>query len=137
MALGRRRERFQQELMVPTSALPRSPGHPFYVALNKWLAEAGFHASVESLCEPLYREGGRSSIPPGVYFRMLASFYKRRARDQGIAHPRVGCVAFTQRFEKLQPRHDSTGPDRLPDPHHHPRRPPLARRDRTGPSALR
>ena len=45
MALGRRRDQFQHELMVPTSALPRSPGHPFYVALNKLLAEAKFDAS--------------------------------------------------------------------------------------------
>lgn len=30
--------------MVPTSALPRSPGHPFYAALNKLLAEAKFDA---------------------------------------------------------------------------------------------
>jgi hypothetical protein len=71
MALGRRREQFQQELMVPTSALPRSPGRPFYAALNKLLAEAEFDAYVESLCEPLYRGDGRPSIPPGVYFRML------------------------------------------------------------------
>lgn len=66
MALGRRREQFQRELMVPTSALPRSPGHPFYAALNKLLAEAKFGAYVEGLCETLYREDGRPSIPPGV-----------------------------------------------------------------------
>jgi hypothetical protein len=52
MALGRRREKFQQVLMVPTSALPRSPDHPFYVALNTLLAEAKFDAYVEGLCEP-------------------------------------------------------------------------------------
>ena len=66
-----RKQNVQQELMVPTSALPRSPGHPFYVALNKLLAEAKFDAYVEALCEPCYGEGGRPSIPPGVYFRML------------------------------------------------------------------
>ena len=57
--------------MVPTSALLRSPGHPFYAALNKLLADAQFDAYVEGLCEPLYRDGGRPSIPPGVFFRML------------------------------------------------------------------
>ena len=43
--------------MVPTSALPRSPGHPFYVALNALLSDAQFDNYVEDLCAPLYREG--------------------------------------------------------------------------------
>lgn len=30
--------------MFPPRALPRSPGHPFYAALNKLLAEAKFDA---------------------------------------------------------------------------------------------
>jgi hypothetical protein len=34
-----------------------------------------------------------------ILVRAVVSFYKRRARDQGIADPRVGCVAFTQRFD--------------------------------------
>jgi transposase len=86
MALGRRRERFQQDLMVPTSALPRSPGHPLYVALNKLLAEARFDAYVEGLCEPLYRERGRPSIPPGVYFCMLfIGYFEGIDSQRGIA----------------------------------------------------
>src|SRR5215831_2127388 len=86
MALGRRREKFQQELMVPSSALPRSPGHPFYVALNALLAEAKFDSYVEGLCEPLYREGGRPSIPPGVYFRMLfIGYFEGIDSQRGIA----------------------------------------------------
>jgi transposase len=86
MALGRRRDRFQQELMVPTSALPRSPGHPFYVALNKLLAEAKFDAYVEDLCAPLYRDGGRPSIPPGVFFRMLfIGYFEGIDSQRGIA----------------------------------------------------
>lgn len=72
--------------MVPTSALPRSPGHPFYAALNKLLAEAKFDAYVEDLCEPLYREGGRPSIPPGVYFRMLfIGYFEGIDSQRGIA----------------------------------------------------
>jgi transposase len=86
MALGRRRDRFQQELMVPTSALPRSPGHPFYVALNKLLAEATFGAYVEDLCAPLYRDGGRPSIPPRVFFRMLfIGYFEGIDSQRGIA----------------------------------------------------
>lgn len=72
--------------MVPTSALPRSPGHPFYVALNKLLAEAKFDAFVEGLCEPLYRDGGRPSIPPGVFFRMLfIGYFEGLDSQRGIA----------------------------------------------------
>jgi transposase len=86
MAIGRRRDRFQQELMVPTSSLPRSPGHPFYVALNKLLAEAKFDVYVEDLCAPLYQEGGRPSIPPGVFFRMLfIGYFEGIDSQRGIA----------------------------------------------------
>ena len=79
--------------MVPTSALPRSPGHPFYAALNKLLAEAKFDAYVEGLCEPLYREGGRPSIPPGIYFRMLfIGYFEGIDSQRGIAWP--SCAAW-------------------------------------------
>lgn len=71
MALGKRR-REQQELLVATTSLPQSPGHPFYQKLNALLAEAKFDDDVEQLCRPYYAEGvGRPGIPPGVYFRML------------------------------------------------------------------
>jgi transposase len=54
------------------SDLPKSPGHPFYTALNRLLAENEFDRFVEQLCAPLYAETmGRPSIPPGVFFRML------------------------------------------------------------------
>ena len=55
---------------MPTSALPHSPGHPFYAALNKLLAEAKFDAYVEGLCEPLYRDGGRPSSLTVIRKRM-------------------------------------------------------------------
>jgi transposase len=86
MALGRRK-REQQEMWVATQQLPRSPGHPFYRALNKLLAEAGFDAWVEALCEPHYARGiGRPGIPPGVYFRMLlAGYFEGIGSQRGIA----------------------------------------------------
>jgi hypothetical protein len=31
--------------------------------------------------------------------RAVSSYYKRRAKARGIENPRVGCVAFTQRFD--------------------------------------
>jgi transposase len=72
--------------MVPTSALPRSPGHPFYAALNKLLAEAKFDEYVEGLCAPLYKDGGRPSIPPGVFFRMLfIGYFEGIDSQRGIA----------------------------------------------------
>ena len=85
MALGKRRQ-VQQELLVPTSALPKSPGHPFYKLLDRLLKDAKFDAYVEDLCAPLYKDGGRPSIPPGVFFRMLFVGYLEGIDSQrGIA----------------------------------------------------
>lgn len=72
MALGKRRRERQLEAFVVASDLPRSPGHPFYAALNRLLTEHGFDALVEKLCAPYYAETmGRPGVPPGVFFRML------------------------------------------------------------------
>ena len=72
MALGKRRRERQMEAFVAASDLPKSPGHPFYTALNRLLAENGFDALVEKLCAPYYAETmGRPGVPPGVFFRML------------------------------------------------------------------
>jgi len=67
--------------------LPKAPGHPFYVKLNKLLMEADFDDWVEGLCEEYYAKGkGRPSIPPGVHFRMLFVGYLEGLRSQrGIA----------------------------------------------------
>jgi transposase len=71
MALGRRK-REQQSLLVATTSLPQSPGHPFYERLNRLLGEVKFDEFVEGLCRAYYAEGvGRPGIAPGVYFRML------------------------------------------------------------------
>ncbi len=71
MALGKRRRELQS-LLVATTNLPRSPGHPFYQKLNRLLAEGQFDEYAEELCRPYYADGvGRPGIPPGVYFRML------------------------------------------------------------------
>lgn len=72
MALGKRRRERQMEAFVAASDLPKSPGHPFYTALNRLLAEHGFDVLVEKLCAPYYAETmGRPGVPPGVFFRML------------------------------------------------------------------
>lgn len=85
MALGKRKAR-QAELFVATADLAKGSGHPFYTKLNAVLAEAGFDARVEELCAPFYKEGGRPSIPPGIYFRMLfIGYFEGLDSQRGIA----------------------------------------------------
>ena len=87
MAVGRRNQESQLELFISAADLPKSRGHVFYVKLNQLLAEAGFDAWVENLCEPFYAQGqGRPGVPPGVYFRMLLVGYFEGIQPQrGIA----------------------------------------------------
>ncbi|WP_197525064.1 transposase [Botrimarina hoheduenensis] len=86
----RRRGREQQaELFVTADRLPKSEGHVFYRKLNGLLGEAGFDTFVEGLCEPCYADpsrGGRPSVPPGVYFRMLVvGYFEGIGSQRGIA----------------------------------------------------
>jgi transposase len=85
--MGRWQVEHQPDLWVPTTDLPRSPGHVFYDKLNGLLAEAGFDRYVEDLCRPYYADGvGRESIPPGVYFRMLfIGYFEGLDSQRGIA----------------------------------------------------
>ncbi len=86
MALGRRGGERQDELWIPTAAVARGPGHPFYDKLNELLAEAGFDRWVEERCRPYYAERGRPGIPPGVYFRMLLiGYFEGLESQRGIA----------------------------------------------------
>jgi transposase len=77
MAMGKRRRRARQNSMwVPASELPRSAGHPFYERLNRILDDADFDAFVEAQCAKFYAEGGgRPSLAPGRYFRLLLLGY--------------------------------------------------------------
>jgi len=54
MALGKRKRERQLEAFVAASDLPQSPGHPFYAASNRLLAENDFDSFVEALCVPFY-----------------------------------------------------------------------------------
>ena len=87
MAMGRRNVEQQGELWIPTTRMPRSPGHVFYAKLNELLAEAGFDRWVEDLCRPYYADKmGRPGIPPGVYFRMLlVGYFEGIGSQRGIA----------------------------------------------------
>ena len=86
MALGKWTQE-QQELLVATTSLPQSPGHPFYQKLNRLLGEAQFDGYVEDLCRPYYAAKlGRPGIPPGVYFRMLfVGYFEGLDSQRGIA----------------------------------------------------
>jgi transposase len=87
MALGKRATERQEDLFLLAAQLPRSPGHVFYQKLNTLLAEAGFDAWVETLCQPYYAEDlGRPGIPPGTYFRMLlVGYFEGLSSQRGIA----------------------------------------------------
>ena len=85
MALGKRKIQ-QSELFIPAAKLAQGPGHPFYSKLNDVLAAAQFDNVVEGLCAPYYKDGGRPSIPPGVYFRMLLiGYFEGLDSQRGIA----------------------------------------------------
>jgi transposase len=85
MALGKRGEE-QEDLFVTHQQL-RAQSHPYYRAMNKILAEAGFDRYVETLCEKFYaRKMGRPSVAPGVYFRcLLLGYFEGIDSERGIA----------------------------------------------------
>ena len=87
MAMGKRKTERQAEFWVAATDVPQGPGHPFYVRLNEILAAHGFDGFVERLCGKFYHDSlGRTSIPPGVYFRMLLlGYFEGIDSERGIA----------------------------------------------------
>jgi transposase len=71
MAMQRRGKPRQGELWVATNQIVQTPGHVFYDRLNAVLKEADFDRWIEDRCRKFYAEGGRPSVPPGVFFRMI------------------------------------------------------------------
>ncbi len=86
MAMGKRTSE-QAPMWIPTTDLPVSPGHPFYVRLNAILDEAGFDRFAEEQCRPFYAAVmGRPSLPPGRYFRLLLlGYFEGLDSERGIA----------------------------------------------------
>jgi len=82
--MGKRKSE-QAPLWIPTTELPVSPGHPFYVRLNEILDTAGFDRFVEEQCRPFYAPVmGRPSLAPGRYFRvLLVAISKDSTRSAG------------------------------------------------------
>lgn len=74
-------------MWIATHTLPRSPGHPFYLALNRALDAEGFDAFVEAQCAPFYAaKVGRPSLLPGRYFRLLLiGYFEGQDSERGIA----------------------------------------------------
>jgi len=98
MALGRRKGERQEDLWVAAHRVPSSSGHPFYDALNRLLKSIDFDRELEARCEELYRDGGRPSIPPGVYFRMLLVGYFEGLGSQREIAWRCGDSLSLRRF---------------------------------------
>src|SRR5256712_7845982 len=86
MAMGKRKSE-QAPLWIPTTELPVSPGHPFYVRLNGFLDAAGFARFVERQCRPFSAPVmGRPSLAPGRYFRLLlVGYFEGLDSERGIA----------------------------------------------------
>jgi transposase len=88
MSMGRR-EGQQSDLWIPHKDVAGAPAHRFYEKLNELLAERGFDREVEALCVKYYAasdKAGRTSIPPGVYFRMLLiGYFEGIESERGIA----------------------------------------------------
>lgn len=87
MAMGKHESAAQGALFIRSSDLRASPGHPFYLRLNRVLAEHGFDRFAEERCARFYAATmGRPSLPPGVYFRMLmVGVFEGIGSERGIA----------------------------------------------------
>ena len=86
MAMGEQEGTAQDEFWIETQSLAKAPGHPFYQRLNEVLRQGGFDGHVNDLCEKFYKEGGRPSVPPPVYFRMLMiGYFEGLDSERGIA----------------------------------------------------
>src|SRR5213594_2088496 len=97
MAMGKRNSE-QAPLWIPTTELPVSPGHPFYVRLNVILEAAGFDRFVEEQCRPFYAPVmGRPSLAPGRYFRLLLiGYFEGLDSERGIAWRAADSLAVRQ-----------------------------------------
>ena len=101
MGMGRRETR-QLAMMVP---VVRGPAHVFYDRLNKLLDEVKFDISVETLCQKFFKEnekGGRPSIAPGVYFRMLLVGYFEGIESERSIEWRCADSMSLRRFIQIQ-----------------------------------
>lgn len=86
MAMGQWKRERQPELWIATQDVVQTTRHVFYERLNQLLAQAGFDDWLEELCRSHYAENGRTSISPGLYFRMLmVGYFEAIDSQRGIA----------------------------------------------------
>lgn len=85
MAMGTR-DGEQEELFVTHQQL-RTEGHPYYLTVNRVLAEHGFDRFAEAQCRKFYaKKMGRPGMAPGVYFRcLLLGYFEGIDSERGIA----------------------------------------------------
>src|ERR1700693_121800 len=86
MAMGKRTSQ-QASIWIPTTELPVSPGHPFYVRLSAILDAAGFDRFAEEQCQGVYAPVmGRPGVPPGRSFRLLLlGYFEGLDSERGMA----------------------------------------------------
>ena len=72
--------------------------HPFYEALNRLFDEHGFNDFVEGLCGKFYADKlGRTSLAPGVYFRLLlVGYFEGIGSERGIAWRAADSLALRE-----------------------------------------
>jgi transposase len=82
--------------------LPTTAAHPFYERLNALLDEHDFDAFVEGLCQSYYAATmGRSSVAPGIYFRLLlVGYFEGVDSERGIAWRGADSLAI-RRFLRI------------------------------------
>ena len=88
MSMGRRKGGEQGSIWIEAGELVRVEAQSFYRGLNDLLKWHEFDAFAEELVERsgVFKDGGRPSIPPGVYFRMLLlGFFEGLTAERAIA----------------------------------------------------
>lgn len=86
MAIDKKEETRRQPMWMPHAAVARTPGHPLYKRFNQILDKEHFDEWREGPCEPYFHRGGRPSVPPGVYARMLiVGYFEGIASGRAIA----------------------------------------------------
>ena len=88
MGMGTRRRRQRQEQMwIAHQELAKGPAHPFYKRVNELLEEKKFDEFAEQECAKFYAEKmGRTSLAPGIYFRLLlVGYFEGIDSERGIA----------------------------------------------------
>ena len=86
MSMGKQYEKQEREFWIVADEVAEAPGRPFYERLNSILQKQGFDQHVHEVCAKFYKDGGRPSIPPPVYFRMLMlGYFEGLSSERAIA----------------------------------------------------